>query len=373
MTSLRLPSLEVKGFRAFRHLRIERLGLVNLIVGKNCTGKSSLLEALRLYAHRGSPEIVKELLAARDEISGAYRFERADEQALVRAIRHLFCGRQDLAAQPKTIQVGPLDSPEDTLLISTNWYTERPVAEPDQRRWHKVEPDQVQEVDSLWLGIEIGLGDKRLFSSPLHLFFDRPFRFLSWPPEGKSIPSIFVPANGLDGDQVGLLWNNILLTPLEEDILNGLRIIVPEARRLGLLDELKQRRGEKRVPVLSVEGHEEPVPLRSMGEGLSRLFGIALALVSASDGLLLIDEVDSGLHYSVQGDLWRLIFQVANRLNVQVFATTHSWDSIEGFQHSVRGEEGMLIRLEERQGEIVPILFDAKRLSIATRQDIEVR
>ena len=49
-----LDSLEINNFRAFRHLLIERLGRVNLIVGKNNIGKSCLLEALRLYASCGS-------------------------------------------------------------------------------------------------------------------------------------------------------------------------------------------------------------------------------------------------------------------------------------------------------------------------------
>jgi predicted ATP-dependent endonuclease of OLD family len=109
---------------------------------------------------------------------------------------------------------------------------------------------------------------------------------------------------------------------------------------------------------------------------MTRLFGLVLALVNARDGILLVDEVDSGLHYTVYPALWRLIFQVAADLNVQVFATTHSWDCIEGFQQAaqqVDDEAGMLIRLERRQGHIVPILFDTSRLSIATRQEIEVR
>jgi AAA15 family ATPase/GTPase len=120
----------------------------------------------------------------------------------------------------------------------------------------------------------------------------------------------------------------------------------------------------------------ERIPLRSLGEGMTRLFGIVLALVNVQNGLLLIDEIDSGLHYTVFPDLWRLVFKLAARLNVQVFATTHSWDCIAGFQQAAQdaeNEEGMLIRLERRQEHIVPISFDTSRLSIATRQEIEVR
>lgn len=113
-----------------------------------------------------------------------------------------------------------------------------------------------------------------------------------------------------------------------------------------------------------------------MGEGMNRMFGIALALVNAKDGMLLIDEVDTGLHYSVLPDLWRLIFEVAHRLNVQVFATSHSWDCIQAFQQAADAnteEEGMLIRLEHRDGDVVPVMFDERKLNIAAREQIEVR
>jgi hypothetical protein len=74
--------------------------------------------------------------------------------------------------------------------------------------------------------------------------------------------------------------------------------------------------------------------------------------------------------------LWHLIFQLARHLNVQVFATTHSWDCIAAFQQASQEdhqEEGLLIRLESKKGEMGVTLYDARRLGIATREKIEVR
>src|SRR5438128_785497 len=101
-----------------------------------------------------------------------------------------------------------------------------------------------------------------------------------------------------------------------------------------------------------------------------------LALVNAKDGILLIDEFENGLYYSVQPDVWLLIFQVARRINVQVFATTHSWDCVEAFEKAASGdhqEDGLLIRLESKQSDIAATVFDARQLGIATREHIEVR
>lgn len=67
METLVMDSIEIRHLRAFRHLRIERLGRVNLVVGKNGVGKSCLLEALRLYATKGSLSVILDLLETRDE------------------------------------------------------------------------------------------------------------------------------------------------------------------------------------------------------------------------------------------------------------------------------------------------------------------
>jgi AAA15 family ATPase/GTPase len=63
MDTLVLNSLEIRKFRGFQHLQIERLGRVNLIVGKNNVGKSNLLEALQMYAQRASTStIISEMM-----------------------------------------------------------------------------------------------------------------------------------------------------------------------------------------------------------------------------------------------------------------------------------------------------------------------
>lgn len=108
---------------------------------------------------------------------------------------------------------------------------------------------------------------------------------------------------------------------------------------------------------------------------MQRVLGIALALVNAKDSMLLIDEFEDGLYTAILPDIWKLIFRIAERLNVQVFATTHSWECIEGFQQAAQEspQEGLLIRLQYKQNEIAAILYDKEELSIVTRGRIEVR
>jgi predicted ATP-dependent endonuclease of OLD family len=98
----------------------------------------------------------------------------------------------------------------------------------------------------------------------------------------------------------------------------------------------------------------------------------------AEDGVLLIDEVDTGLYYRTQTDMWRLLLDTAKRLNVQVFATTHSLDCVRAFQEALSLSEdksiGKLFRLSLRdKAAIHPVAYTADELEVAIRQEIEVR
>jgi len=80
---------------------------------------------------------------------------------------------------------------------------------------------------------------------------------------------------------------------------------------------------------VACEGIDEPIPIGSLGDGTWRLLGLALSLIHAKGGVLLVDEIDTGLHYSVMPSMWKLVLEAAKSLDVQVFATTHSRDCWE--------------------------------------------
>ena len=69
------------------------------------------------------------------------------------------------------------------------------------------------------------------------------------------------------------------------------------------------------------------MPLRTLGDGAMRCFAVALALAKSTNGFLLIDEAENGIHHSIQPKFWNMVLQTAQRNNVQVIATTHSWDA----------------------------------------------
>jgi hypothetical protein len=386
MPQVQFDSLTIKQFRSFKHLEIERLGQVNLIVGMNGVGKTCLIEALRANAYGGSPWILRQLLVERDEvIRGRQRepFEEVDSiNKVYEAVTNLFYGRSDVWSYPQgnalTIAIGPHNQPDKTLEIEPVSLEEEIDAD-RVRRYRRLEAQPGISVLSETdfgngtidgLAVRNGLRNEQLYA--LFRMFDRPYVIKHAP---VNFPIVFVPAQGVSSDDVRSLWSKTTLTGLEEHVNAALSIVSPteiEAVNVVSISELSYN---QRV-IAKIRGTDSPVPLRSLGEGVARAFGLALSLVNSRDGILAVDEIDSGLHHSVQYELWKLILNIAKQLGVQVFATTHSWDCVAAFQEAAGedGEvEGLLIRLERKGDDIVPTLFGERELSIATREQIEVR
>jgi predicted ATPase len=374
MNKRKLDSFEIKNFRTFQHLCIPQLGHVNLVVGKNNVGKSCLLEALRLYAQRGDPTVIWDILELRDEIGAQASRDATDEPGMI-ALGNLFYGRPDISAIPEPIELGPCDQPDQRLAVGVGWYASQ-VNGQGPGELKPLQPDEYQLVENPRLHLTIQFGQK-----PQQQYLSVRRRNLRFPPRlpTQELETIFVGAKGLERTQISTLWDNIAISDLEMEILTALRIIAPSLERLSVVGDQEVQVGGvrrlERIPIVRLAGNPKPVPLKSLGEGMNRMFGIALALVNAKNGILLFDEIESGLHYSVQLDMWRLVFELANRLNVQVFATTHSWDCIAAFQIAAQEatQEGILVRLGSKNHTIVATLFQEDELAIVTQDQIEVR
>lgn len=118
------------------------------------------------------------------------------------------------------------------------------------------------------------------------------------------------------------------------------------------------------------------IPVMYLGEGAARLLSIVLAIGTARDGVVLIDEIENGFHYSILKEVWNVIAHAARENNVQVFATTHSWECIDAAHQAFgQGEnyDFALHRLDRIDGEIRAITYDREALSAATKHVLEVR
>lgn len=356
-----LTSFCIRGFRGFDLLEVPALGQVNLLVARNNAGKTTVLEALKLHAAGEFAGLeALELLERRDEIA-------LEHQPSLSAISRLFHnGRSD-----QTIELGTLPSGSDTLRLELGWSMPAKEQEDPRARVLAPGPPPPGEEENYHRVLVTSSNAFRRMTAIDAL--DSVRRRVSYSRDrfirgGSS----FVRAHGFQGSEAAQLWDLVALSEAENDVIRALQIVEPSVERVTYVGEPGPRL--RRIPVAKCKGRNAE-PLKSMGDGMNRIFEIVLALVSTRGGLLLVDELENGIHYSVQADLWRVIFATATRLGIQVFAATHSWDCIQAFQRAAaeHPSEGVLVRIERSAEGTRSFVFSEAELAIVTRDSIEVR
>lgn len=174
------------------------------------------------------------------------------------------------------------------------------------------------------------------------------------------------------------LFDRVVLTDDEKLVLEALQTIEPDIERIAYVNHNAIRNSfESRSGfVVRLSNTNQRVPIGSMGDGVWRMLGLALAIVSAKDGVLFVDEIDTGLHFTTMSDIWKLIWETAKRLNVQVFATTHNsdcWRSLASIaSEEDAAEDGISIQRIEKDKNIA-VSFNEREIIIAAEREIEVR
>ena len=365
---LHLPSLSIRAFRGIESLSIPRLGRVTLIAGMNGTGKTTVLDAIRIYATRGSRSALFELPQRREEV--AARTDEDGDTILEPDLGSIF--HEGDVSRHGCISIGLSDS-VDQLEIE--------VVPPGDEHFDRIAaslPETIHDQDIMILRVKFR-GAVRLLP-PVQ--FPRKFRRLGMIHDNDEFPleiKLATLGPGLpDNDEVARFWNHVMLTDEEELALEALKLVLGNSvTRAAVAGDEKGSFGMDGQRVLvKLKDRGRPVPLKSLGDGAVRLYGIALALADSRDGFLLIDEVENGIHYSVHHGFWRMVLRAAQDNNVQVVATTHGWDCIRGFAQAateLEDVEGVLIRLEREDGRIRVVEYPEEKLMAAARHSIEVR
>jgi len=103
-----------------------------------------------------------------------------------------------------------------------------------------------------------------------------------------------------------------------------------------------------------------------------------LAIYDVSDGVVLIDEVENGFHYSILEIVWQAIFESAKRFNVQVLATTHSYETIKAYNKASQrifkdADESNLLRIEKEDDLYNLVKINSEVLETTLEHNLEVR
>lgn len=366
---MHLQSFAIEGFRGIDSINLKNLGRVTLLAGKNSVGKSTILEAIRVFASRGDVHTLTNLLRVRGEMIPA-KDDDGDDVSFPN-FSSLFHERMP-SSEKRFAPVIKLRADPDVRKLSLHLKDD-----PDHKNGYSE-----TEVPKI-LDVSFGDYQQKIPLSAL-IRFSRarfPKRWLMARDENLSQnqpDSIVLESLGPslpNSEKIANLWDNLVLTEAEEDVIETLRLVVGnELQRLAVIADPIYRGRDRRV-IAKLKSTLSPIPLKRLGDGAQRLLGISLALANCPDGILLIDEVENGFHYSIQLDLWRMIFKAAQSGNIQVFAATHSWDCLSSFATAAleTTEEGSLIRLDRTKDGLRAISYTEEELGIASKQKIEVR
>ena len=392
-----LNSLEIKNFRALEDFKVAKLGRVNLIVGKNNSGKSTVLEALRIYAGNAYPKLLESIAASHDE-KYKQEFTILDEpDTSIVPFEDLFTGRQ-LPDDETEIIIGESTSSDQALHLCHRFNVDREerVTDAEGKTHISKSGDYVTKLSFIdWTNEQISddygrirevlLVTKNNMSFPIYLnsrtldltslnirFFSKKF---------GATKCSFIPTQLVSIDELAQEWSNIVGTEYEDVAKQALRIILPEFQEIYFVPNTSSANESKHIAKVKLPNLPRPVPLKSLGDGMIRILQLALKLVSAQGGFLLIDEIENGLHYSIQEKVWAWLFEVAERLDIQVFATTHSWDCVQNFTkvaYENETTEGILFRMGKsartsNRGQIIATVYDKSELYNITQADIEIR
>ena len=354
-----LTTLELHQYRAFESYRLRELTGVNLLVGKNNCGKTSILEAVELLLTGGSVSALHESAVRCGEID--------DDMGYGADVSHVFHGHEC-----KPGARFELSGPGGRQRLAGMILSLDEVGEAADR-WERTAKRRRLEAEEE-PAVAFGLNLEADGHQPLVIPIAENGAFLEqlWPRSARVGP-IRRDVRFLDFEPASMrtAWKAAVADRRETEVVEAMRILMPD------IDSVLFLAGRRRQNILVGRGNARPrLPVGSFGDGMRRLLAVSLALVGAEGGCLLIDEIDTGFHWTAMEDVWRLVVEGAARSNVQVFATTHSYDCIKGLGDLVRSRpdlaERVAVHKVHRQLEqAVPI--PGGEIPIAVEQDIEVR
>jgi len=362
-------SFEVRNYRCFQCLTINDLARVNLIAGMNNVGKTALLEALFLHC-------------------GAYNPELSLRVNAFRGIEVIKLEPGQWAETPWDSLFSEFDVAKNIELIGTNEKTDlrvlklkvvhdlQELSSIGQYIQHTTEkPESITPSLEIARVLELEYKEKTNPSKKHYLILDPkgpPVRIVPIPPP-PPFQAIFLGARFRTSSKEDTERFRKLQVQGEEDILlQTLKIIEPRLTRLAVVVEAGEPMLEGDI---GMKGRRF-VPLPLMGEGTARLASLTLAISSASGGVVLVDEIENGLHHSILQKIWKAIGKVARHFDTQVFATTHSLECIIAAHRAFSDSEVYdfrLHRLENVRGTIRAETYDQESLEAAIETGLEVR
>lgn len=351
--------ITIQKFRGITQLTIDDFRQVNLLVGKNNCGKTSILEALFMITGISNPKIPVKL----NQFRGIDYFLGDDKD-----YKLIF---NELNNKNRIEIHSASDKEKRELRITPHFQKENKETKTTFDKSSFDKPDintypNYQTADGF--DYEFSVNGKKHQASIVQsgLMFNQS---VSKKYKESLLGTFIIPRTILEllPDRL----NNLIIGKQKDGIIKILQQVEPAIVDISI--------GTNRTIYCDM-GLSQLVPVNVMGDGIRRLLSLIVTIADMRNGCVFIDEIENGLHYKTLEVLWKAIFESAKIYNVQLFATTHSYECISAFQktfacdkHSEDEDKIRVFRVEKKSNQHVAHKMTNEMLETMLNENWEVR
>lgn len=348
---MKLKELEITKFRGIQHLHIDELGKVNVFIGSNNVGKSTLLEATFMLASMANPLLPSQVNVLREAQRAdlahiKYLFYKAkiSDHPIIEGIT-----LENLHKRVEITTIGAKASNKDENIIDLSATDSTPI-----NGIELICDDGAQQYTT-----KLTNDNGKLSITSTIQYIDGRFR------------SVLISSNSKEGNVLES-YSELVRRQLKDAIIKALRNFDARITNIEALSD---------GLYLQFEGMDELLPLTMAGDGVRRYLGIVSHVIDPTTDIVLIDEIENGLHYTAYSKLWESLILSALSNNVQLFVTTHSKETLRCLAETYTKLQDKLnsndVRIytidQELNGEQHVYALSAEGLQGAIESNIEIR
>ncbi len=353
-TGFYFHSIRIENFRLFRDLEVSDLKRINIIGGFNGAGKSALLETLFFLVDLRNPICLVRPFSWR--------------QTPLMGDEGLGMFFQDLA-QPAKISYGTPNGKREIIIEKAT-----------------LPPAAVSALSATLISGPMVGGSSVFAGNGLRIKSGTgPHAFESYlAPHGDGFAGTITKLGSQELPTCQLLSSNLRVSAVEmaewwsdcikqnkrDAVLSYLKILDPSVNNLTILYNGPN-------PTIYAERHSGMIPIDLLGDGFRNLLTTILSIFRLRNGIVLLDEVDTALHYTITDKYWEIVARAANEADCQIFATSHSREAIlsaaTGIERAGRKADFRYLRLEKADSIHSAVLYSHEDISIASQHGFEFR
>ncbi len=349
-----IESFSIRNFRAFERVDLHDLKRVNIVVGRNATGKTALGEAIYLAAS-AAPYGAWWIRLSRSRLLPQQQifWDRTLFEALWKDLFYDFDQDEKITLTFKDTQKGEYrvrvfyDRSEAKAQQGVGAAPTPPIF---PLVFERTGPGNLRTINKVTL--EKGAPS-----------YEGQLEFI---PRMAAIPS----TNPLNQQEVVSWYSELIKAGKEEPVVKALQEVFPQVRDLSIAQDATLSALYAKVPSI-----RERLPIGVVSSGIAKLLSILLAVADARDGVVMVDEIENGIHYERLPAVWATLFKFCSENKVQLFAATHSWECLKAISETLKDQETdfCLLRTEKEDGSCTVRQFDGKRLEAALDEDVDIR